>query len=425
MRTPMLAVDFGTSNSAAAVYDGHTLQRIAIEDGAETLPTAVFFPTDGGDMRIGTAAGVALIEGEEGRYMRALKSILGTELFHETRLIGGKRRTLAEIVTRFLVVIKERAEAQTGQVFTHVLSGRPVHFHSADMARDAQAEEDLRGCYLAAGFDEVRFLPEPEAAALANHHLDDTDETGLIVDIGGGTSDFTLYRITQNRIHILASHGIRLGGTDFDQAVSMAHAMPLLGRGGELRRAFGDGLLPVPNAIFNDLSTWPKIPFLYSRDTQRLVEDLVKFAVDPDRLGRLKTVIDDQLGHELAFATERGKIAANAGGQSAEIEMGFIEKDLAARVTPGSLNAALMTFRTRLHEAIYATLLKAGVAPAQINSVVLVGGSSLMKMVSSEAQDICPLARLKQTEAFTAVVDGLALATADAAIASDSNAAAY
>ena len=193
----------------------------------------------------------------------------------------------------------------------------------------------------------------------------------------------------------------------------MAHAMPLLGRGGELRRVFGEGLLPVPNAIFNDLSTWPKIPFLYSRDTQRLVEDLVKFAVDPDRLGRLKTVIDDQLGHELAFATERGKIAANAGGETAEIEMGFIEKGLAARMTSGSLNAALMAFRTRLHEAIYATLMKAEVAPVQINSVVLVGGSSLMKMVSSEAQDICPSARLKQSEAFTAVVDGLALATAE------------
>ncbi len=414
MCPPVLAVDFGTSNSAAAVFDGNTIQRIAIEDGAETLPTAVFFPADGGEMRIGSAAGEALIEGDEGRYMRALKSILGTELFHESRLIGGKRRTLAEIVTSFLVEIKTRAEAKTGQSYTRALSGRPVHFHSADEKRDAQAEADLRGCYLAAGFKEVSFLPEPEAAALANHRLDDTDETGLIVDIGGGTSDFTVYRITDNRINILASHGIRLGGTDFDQAVSMAHAMPLLGRGQELRRAFGEGLLPVPNAIFNDLSTWAKIPFLYARDTQRLVEDLVQFAVEPKVLGRLQTVIDDQLGHELAFATERGKIAANAGGPAAEIEMGFIEKDLSAKVTPGSMNAALMAFRTRLKDAIYETLVKAQVAPMQINSVVLVGGSSLMKMIASEAQDICPTAQLKRTEAFTAVVDGLALATAKA-----------
>ncbi len=59
--------------------------------------------------------------------------------------------------------------------------------------------------------------------------------------------------------------------------------------------------------------------------------------------------------------------------------MTFIEKGLTSRVTPGSLNAALMSFRARLQEAIYATLLKAQISPAQINSVVLVGGSSLMK----------------------------------------------
>ncbi|MBI1220377.1 MAG: Hsp70 family protein [Rhodobacteraceae bacterium] len=409
-----LAIDFGTSNSAAAILDGGAPRRLPIEHGAETLPTAVFFPADGGPMRIGLAAAEALIAGAEGRYMRALKSVLGTALLHEPRRIGGRLRTLAEIVTDFLRAVKARAEAETGLTFRRALSGRPVHFHSADPRRDAKAEADLRACYHAAGFDEVQFMFEPQAAALASHALGKPGETGLIVDIGGGTSDFSVFRSGAGGVRILASHGIRLGGTDFDHAVSMAHAMPHLGHGGTLRRTFGAGLLPVPSALYVELSTWAKIPFVYSPESQRAVADLIRHAVKPKPLKRLATVLEDQLGHELAFAVERGKISANGGDDAGGIEMGYIEPGLTAPITPASLNAALADFRPRLHEAMTETLRLAAVSADQIGSVILVGGSSLMDLIASEARTLCPAAQFCQSEAFTAVVDGLALATAGA-----------
>ena len=139
MTGPVLAIDFGTSNSAAAVMLEGNLTRIPLEGSAATLPTAVFFPAKGGAMKIGEAASDALIDGEEGRYMRALKSVLGTPLLHEPRLIGGKRRSVAQIITAFLAEVKARAEAQSGLRFTRALSGRPVHFHSNAPERDAQA----------------------------------------------------------------------------------------------------------------------------------------------------------------------------------------------------------------------------------------------------------------------------------------------
>ncbi len=411
MAASTLAVDFGTSNSAAAFLDGTGLRRLAIEPQAETLPTAVFFPAGGGRMRIGNAAAEALIAGDDGRYMRALKSVLGTALFHEPRLIGGRRQTLSDIVTAFLSALKARAEAQAGQTFRHVLSGRPVRFHTSDPERDASAEADLRACYLAAGFDEVRFLFEPEAAALASHGLGRAGEAGLIVDIGGGTSDFTVYRAEPAGLRILASHGIRLGGTDFDHAVSMTHAMPLLGHGGTLRRSFGEGLLPVPNAIYAELATWAKIPFVYAPETRRAVADMVRHAVDPGALTRLAAVIEQQLGHELAFAVEAGKIAANGGAALGRIDMGYIEPKLSAPIGRASLDAALDGFRQRLQEAMRTTLRLADIAPDRIASVILVGGSSLMNMITAEAGAACPKAELHRSEAFTAVVDGLALAT--------------
>ena len=104
-----LAIDFGTSNSAAALVQDGRLRRLTLDGTADTLPTAVFFPAEPGPMRIGSAAVSALVAGEEGRFMRALKSVLGTPLFHEPRPIGGRRRTLAEVVTAFLAETKTRA----------------------------------------------------------------------------------------------------------------------------------------------------------------------------------------------------------------------------------------------------------------------------------------------------------------------------
>lgn len=411
MRDHRLAIDFGTSNSAAAIVQDGRIRRLAIEPGAETLPTAVFFPARGGAMRIGQAASDALIEGVEGRYMRALKSVLGTALFHESRLVGGKRRTLAEIVAAFLAELRQRAEAASGLRFRRALSGRPVHFHSNDPQRDAQAESDLRGCYLAAGFEAVDFLPEPEAAALASHGLGAADGLGLIVDIGGGTSDFSVFRRAGDGVEILASHGIRLGGTDFDRLVSLAHAMPALGHGGQLRREMGAGLLPVPNAVYVDLASWAKIPFLYTPETRRMAVEMARMAVDRPAMDRLVTVLEEELGHELAFAVERGKIGANGTGDG-RIAMGFVQPGLAQVLTPQALDAALSTCRTELSEAAAQTLRMAGVAPGDVGHVILVGGSSLMGFVAEEALRLCPAAQLLRSEAFTAVVDGLALAAA-------------
>lgn len=411
MPTDILAIDFGTSNSAAAVLSQDGVHRIPIETGAETLPTAVFFPTDGGAMEIGAAATDALIAGEYGRYMRALKSVLGLPLLHETRLIGGRRRTIAEIITEFLTELRQRAERETGRSFHRALSGRPVHFHSDDPEKDAQAEADLHACYLAAGFDEVAFLAEPEAAATACRAMGATDEIGLIVDIGGGTSDFSVFRSAGDRLQILASHGIRLGGTDFDHAVSMAHAMPSLGLDGQLRREMGDGLLSVPRAPFSDLSTWAKIPFLYTAKTRRMASNMARLATDPSKMARFVSVLELELGHELAFAVERGKIAANAGGNAAQIGMEFIEPGLSETINPQRLNATLANNRPLLKKAAADTLEIAGVDAKNIGHVVLVGGSSLMDFVSDEISALCPNAEILRSEAFTAVVDGLALAT--------------
>ena len=405
-----IGIDFGTSNSAAAYLVDGRPRMIPMGPGQMTMPTTFFFDQETRRTLIGEPANQALLDGVEGRFMRALKRVLGTSLMHEKRQILHERVTFVDIIGRFLNQIKTRAEAETGLTFDRVLSGRPVVFHGQDDPREAQAEQDLRACYLAAGFTHVDFMPEPQAAAIASGALDQSGGIGLIVDVGGGTSDFSLFRSGADGVEILANHGVRIGGTDFDRAINIDRVMPLLGKGSVLRKVMGDGTSPTPNAIYNDLATWEKIPFVYTPQNTRMVAEMVRLAQEPEKLSRLATVLEDELGHDLAFATERGKIAANGGQDDPRIMLDMIQRGLSAPLTPQDLDESLSRHGDQLSEGAQVTLGMAGLRADQVGQVIYVGGSSLMTMVSDRMRALFPDAQHSFSEVFTAVADGLAIA---------------
>ena len=405
-----LGIDFGTSNTAAGVMAAGRPHLITVEPGRKTLPTSVFFDYDRKVTTYGSVANAALIEGREGRFMRALKSVLGTPLMREKRQIAYERLTLIEVVARFLRMIRERAEAETGQTYATALSGRPVRFHSTDAARNVQAEIDLREAFMVAGYKDVSFMCEPEAAALASGPLA-KGQLGLIVDIGGGTSDFSVFERHGDETRIIASQGVRVGGTDFDRSISIAEVMPLLGRGAEVRNAMGAGRHTAPNAIFNDLATWQKIPFVYTPENRRMAADFAKLGVDPALFARLKLVLEMELGHDIAFAVEAGKIQLNQLDQAeAGIDLRVIETALWARLTQAAMDDVLAGHAAQIAACARETLQMADVSPARIGKVVFVGGSSLLKAVEDVMVAMCPDATFERAEAFTAVADGLAIA---------------
>lgn len=405
-----LGIDFGTSNTVAGHAPGGRVRLIGLEEGATTMPTTFFFDAASRRTLLGGPANRALLEGREGRFMRALKRVLGTPLMHERRMILTERVSLADLIARFLLQVRQRAEAQTGLRFDRVLSGRPVVFHGTDDPREQQAEDDLRACYLAAGFQAVDFMPEPEAAAIAAGAAHRPGATGLIVDVGGGTSDFSVFRAGDGGVAILASHGVRIGGTDFDRAISLDHVMPLLGRGGMLRRAMGPGRSPVPNAIFADLATWERIPFVNTPQNRRLVAEMARLALDPQALADLAAVLEEDLGHDLAFAVEAGKIAAN--GADAAIRLDAIRAGLSAPLARQAMADSLSRHAAQLREGAAETLRRAGLTVGDVDQVVYVGGSSLMAVVQDTLRAQFPGADHRAHEVFTAVADGLAIAAA-------------
>ena len=407
----VLGIDFGTSNSAAGYVRDGKPQLIKLVGQETTMPTTFFFDFETRRTLIGEPANQALLEGMDGRFMRALKRVLGTTLMHEKRQILNKRITFVEIIAGFLREIKMRAEADTGLTFDSVISGRPVVFHGVNDPREQQAEDDLRACYLAAGFKEVAFMAEPEAAAIASGALEQSGEVGLIVDIGGGTSDFSLFRSGNDGVDILANHGVRIGGTDFDRAININRVMPLMGKGTVLRKWIGKGTSPVPHAIFNDMATWEKIPFLYTVQNRRFVAEMAQLSHEPEKLNRMAAILEDELGHELAFAVERGKIAANSGDVKSVIDLGLVERGLSAQLPTEALVSVLSEYSQALHRGAQETLVLAGLEAKDVERVIYVGGSSLLTMVSDTMKAQFPDAEHSFTEVFTAVTDGLALAS--------------
>ena len=414
MMPQTLGIDFGTSNTAAGLMAGDRPYLIEVEPGKTTLPTSVFFDTQRKVTTYGSAANAALIDGREGRFMRALKSVLGTPLMREKRQVAYETLTLIEVVARFLQTIRTRAETATGLTLRHAVSGRPVQFHSRDMDRNAQAQVDLAEAYKIAGFESVSFMYEPEAAALAAGRLA-PGTLGLIVDIGGGTSDFSIFAQDGDTTRIVASHGVRVGGTDFDKAISLARVMPLLGRGADIRNDIGRGTYTAPNAIYNDLASWEKIPFQYTADTRRLAAHFAKQGVTPGLFERLQETLDLELGHDLAFAVEAGKIAVNEQStQAAQIDLSVLEKALSVPLMTSDVQADLAEHTTAIHDCAVATLAQADVSASQIATVVFVGGSSLMHVVRDVMHGLFPNATIEDKDAFTAVASGLAMAAANA-----------
>lgn len=403
-------LDFGTSNSAIGVARDKTAALVPVEADSTLMPSAVFFDYETkGRMLFGDEAILAYVGQTEGRLMRALKSILGSPLIEEETLLAGRKVPLKQVVEIFVRHLKHKAEAFAGREITTVVHGRPVRFVDDDDAADARAQAVLEGIAKQVGFRDVAFVYEPIAAA---HHYEQTvqsEELALIADIGGGTSDFSIIRVgPQHRDRadrgrdVLATAGIRVGGTDFDTALNLAAVMPLLGLGTQLVKKS----LPMPNALYHELAAWPTINFAYTYRNERQLAELVSLAREPEKVERLLTVVRERLGHRVAFAVEDAKIALSAEERAA-VSLTFLEAGLSVTATRAEFDGAIETRTERLYRSASECIAAAGVKPAAIDTIFLTGGSSRVPAVRAAIGRAAPSARLASGSDLLSVASGL------------------
>jgi len=405
-------MDFGTSNSTFATAGGNEAPRLLpLEDGKPTIPSAIFFSFEEDRAFFGRQAVSEYVTGADGRLMRSIKSVLGTSLFNDTTRVKREALKFSDILGRFVGELKRRAEETLGTEVEQIVCGRPVRFVDDDDAADREAQNQLEGAVRSQGFRHIEFQFEPIAAALDYEQQVVGEELGLVADIGGGTSDFTVIRLSPERARsgnrkddILATAGVHIGGTDFDRLLSLKKVMPLLGYGSET----ADGKRPLPSGPYYDLATWHRINRLYNAKVMAELHSTRQEARLPDLVEMLIALVEDRQGHRLAGRVEEAKIALSESGQTL---FRFATRDvkLETGIDIDELDGALDRATGSIGTSIAATLSAAGVKPSQIDTLILTGGSTRVPAVTRVLRAAVPEARAVATDAFGSVGLGLAL----------------
>jgi hypothetical chaperone protein len=393
------------------VAAGEAIELATLESGNKILPSAMFLDNEVKEVFFGQEAIELYRDGNNGRLMRALKSILSTDLIEESTVALGKRISFREIVRQFIVAMKNRAEAFCGRDLTSVVHGRPVRFVDNDEDGDRRAENVLRSVCEAAGFREVSFQFEPICAAYAFERDLSDERIAIVCDIGGGTSDFSVVRLGPDRASksdrtkdVLSNEGVRVGGTDFDRAISLRKTMPLFGLG----QYFGEKHLPMPKSPYLDLATWSTVNFAYTRENQQIFQEILLKSDGMREIERMLAVLKRRLGHRCIDVVEQSKIELS-GKEEATIRLGFIEDDLSVPIMRSQMAAMIEDSLLKIEDRIVACVANAGLRAQDIDIIVLTGGSSLVPSVRDRIVQSLPDAEIASIDSFGAVGIGLGI----------------
>ena len=342
--------------------------------------------------------------------MRSLKSLLGSKLLKNETTVLGSALPFKDLLGFYIGELKKRAEAQAERAFEEVVLGRPVFFVDDDPAADQEAQNTLVAVAHKLGFKEVSFQYEPIAAAFDYESSLEREELVLIVDIGGGTSDFSLVRLAPERHHlaerqddILATGGVHIGGTDFDKQLSLAGVMPLFGYGSRMR---SDAFMPTSYHL--NLATWHTINALYAQKTQLALQNMRYDIVDATGIDRLFGLIEQRAGHWLAMQVEESKIALSEQ-DARPIDLSRVEPGLVAELTRPLFENAIEPLLERIRASLTQLLADAGIAADQVDTLFFTGGSSGVPALRQSVAAMLPNACSVEGNTFGSIGSGLAI----------------
>ena len=376
--SPIAGLDFGTSNCVLALWRGQGPELIPLDNSRPHLASTLFAESAdsnngrttlldalnrGADVCFGEAAIARHLEDPgAGFFVKSPKAFLGAKLSPQQSTVFEK------VLTLMLANLRALAERNAGMDLRQAVIGRPVNFQGANAGgSNAQALELLTKAARAAGFDEVSFLYEPVAAALDFERQLTHDQTVLVLDVGGGTTDCTVMRVGPSRAgkadrggDILGASGERFGGLDFDISLAFRCLLDLFGRDEPLKSG-----LPMPSGLFWDAVTINDVNALQrfrSPAGQRELDGLLREARDPTRLRRLRVLQEEGLSYQLLHSAERAKIALS-DADSTRVDLDYVEAGLERAISRGELADAIAQQLNRLGALMDEAVTQAQVAP--------------------------------------------------------------
>ena len=454
-----VGVDFGTTNSAAAVYDGSTLRLMPLEVDDPIMPSATYIDRDL-QRETGMTAIEQYIEDNTGRKVELIPEVIGHatiavggsdptsrspgetlstavygdamtdtglqgRLFRGTkRLLGNKevRRLLVfdnpfrlvALITPILLRIKASLDAGLANNYTAGgCLGHPVNFEGRDEHRNKLAQSRLGEAYTYAGFKGTRFYPEPIAAAVSflHEHPSTPGDHLLTVDFGGGTLDLcVLRRQGEMAFEVITTHGIGLGGDHIDQLIFRELLFPLLGKGERYRRRgeYGEIETAFPFEDYEDLLINWAVTYLLNQNkyTTPVQNSIEQGGPALQKFRRLRELIQQNHSY-LVFQAIKDFKAALSSQEVASLDIPEI--DVEVELERAEFEAMIAPLLHDFEGAVETTLAKAGLGRESIDIVLRTGGSSLIPAVHRILDARFPN-RVVDHDPFTSVANGLAIA---------------
>ncbi len=437
-----IGMDFGTTNSGIAVYDGETVRVLKLDPVADSnTMRSVIYMTRERELHVGQAAialynaqninrerrmvhkkvgriemvfadlgplatdvHVLVDELEPGRLLRSLKSALATP-YTGTGLYG-KDYTLEDMIALYLRASRERAAELLDEPVTEVVLGRPVHFVGAETDEDDQRAEDrLRKAAHLAGFEHVDFEFEPVAAARHYAQSVSGSQNILVYDFGGGTLDLTVMHVVPGQPStIRAIGGVGIAGDRFDQRV-VEHALtPHFGSD----VTWGPKALPVPRTMIDQIMAWEGLAALATPEMRSFLHRMQGDCSAPVRLYALESLIFNFYGFALFETVEAAKRSLSETPFT-EIRFDGEDIDLWQPLMRSQFESYTQTEWRRIRELIREVVERSGLMPAEIDAVVRTGGSSSIPISLHILSEIFGAEKLVTEDLFTGVTAGLGI----------------
>lgn len=419
MATPYsLGIDFGTTNTVLALAgaDGpaHLVQFPALEGELFAFRSCLSFyaPPDVPSER-SIAAGPWAIEAyvedpAETRFIQSFKSFAAAESFTETQILGRRYR-FEDLLSTFLLKLRDYAGSELAAIPERVIVGRPVTFAGAAPS-ERLALERYEIAFRRMGVKEILYAYEPVGAAFFFARELDHDATVLVGDFGGGTSDFSIIRFEREAGEVralpLGRAGVGVAGDAFDYRIIDNLVSPALGKGSSYT-SLGK-VLPVPNRWYSAFARWDQLALMRAGRDMRDIRRMVKDAVEPEKIERLVETLDENYGYRLYRSVSRLKEALSFD-EAAEFRFEAGSISLVGEVRRAAFERWIAPELAQIERAVDAALASANLPPDRIDRIFLTGGSSLVPAVRAIFQRRFEPSRIETGAELESIASGLAL----------------
>ena len=409
------AIDYGTSNSLLAYSTREKVFEPLPMDEEALDPTVfrslLYFPHQN-ECFYGQKAVTEYAQNYgEGRLIRSVKKYLPS-----TRFVGSyiedRVVRLEDLIGYFLLEMRKRANEALDLDVTSVVLGRPAKF-SFDPSEDKMAEYRLKKAAEIAGFTDIQFLPEPIAAAFDMKQKLKTSQNILVVDLGGGTSDFTVIRIGPDDFReedLLALGGVPVAGDLIDGRFVGQEVSPFFGATVQYRYPGSSNVLKMPPILKDCLCSPADIVQMRRGDHYDFFQQIKKMALseeDKRCLNSLMVLAEDQLGFELYESVDRCKRGLSEG-TSSPFEFVYPEIDIQFVEGRERFNQVIAARVQQITDSMDETLKQSQLQDEQIDVVYCTGGTAKLFVIQEYLKKRFGQDKLVQSGFFHSVVSGLA-----------------